>query len=386
MQVNMVSILSAITRPTLLLDEERARRNIARMADKARVSGVRFRPHFKTHQSLEVGRWFAECGVSEITVSSVAMAEYFAAGGWADITVAFPANWREIDSINALAGKIRLGLILESVETVRFLAERLLSPVDLWIDVDAGYHRTGLAWDATSEAVVLARAITASPLLRLRGMLTHAGHTYATNAVAEIERVYNETANRMSALRAELEAQVSSPLLLSIGDTPSCSVVSDLSAVDEIRPGNFVFYDFMQAEIGSCSLEDIAVALACPVVAKNVERCQVTVHGGGVHLSKEFIIDRQGRKTYGAVALPSDGAAGDGWGQVIETAHVSSISQEHGVINVDRETFERIPLGGLLMVLPVHSCMTADVMGSYTTLSGSWIGMMPRPGYSRRQV
>jgi D-serine deaminase-like pyridoxal phosphate-dependent protein len=153
-------------------------------------------------------------------------------------------------------------------------------------------------------------------------------------------------------------------------------VVDDLSAVDEIRPGNFVFYDFMQVEIGSCQLEDVAVALACPVVSKNAARGQVVVHGGGVHLSKEFIVDRQGRKTYGAIALP----AGDGWGPIIESAYVSSISQEHGVINVDRETFERIPLGGLVMVLPVHSCMTADVMGSYVTLSGRDLGMMPRPG------
>jgi len=33
--------------------------------------------------------------------------------------------------------------------------------------------------------------------------------------------------------------------------------------VDEIRPGNFVFYDLMQYRIGSCSVGQIAVAMAC---------------------------------------------------------------------------------------------------------------------------
>jgi len=85
-------VLRDITRPTLLLDEERARRNVERMAVKAGRSGVLFRPHFKTHQSAQIGGWFRERGVSKITVSSVKMAEYFAGQGWDDITIAFPAN------------------------------------------------------------------------------------------------------------------------------------------------------------------------------------------------------------------------------------------------------------------------------------------------------
>ena len=86
---------NAITRPTLLLDVVRARRNIARMADKARRNGVRFRPHFKTHQSAAIGAWFRAEGVACITVSSVTMARYFADQGWQDITIVFPVNVRE---------------------------------------------------------------------------------------------------------------------------------------------------------------------------------------------------------------------------------------------------------------------------------------------------
>jgi len=44
-----------IVKPTLVLDEACARRNIARMAEKARRQGIRFRPHFKTHQSAGIG-------------------------------------------------------------------------------------------------------------------------------------------------------------------------------------------------------------------------------------------------------------------------------------------------------------------------------------------
>jgi D-serine deaminase-like pyridoxal phosphate-dependent protein len=47
-----------ISKPTLLLDQRKAIKNLQRMAGKAEKSYVRFRPHFKTHQSARVGEWF----------------------------------------------------------------------------------------------------------------------------------------------------------------------------------------------------------------------------------------------------------------------------------------------------------------------------------------
>ena len=86
------------------------------MLTKARRNNIRLRPHFKTHQSAEVGEWLREEGVQYITVSSLFMAEYFAAAGWTDITVAFPVNLLEIDRINQLTTKCTLNLLVESVE------------------------------------------------------------------------------------------------------------------------------------------------------------------------------------------------------------------------------------------------------------------------------
>ena len=80
-----------ITTPTLILDETKCKQNIANMYHKSQKHGVLLRPHFKTHQSLQVGRWFKEAGVSKIIVSSLQMASYFAPE-WNDITVAFPVN------------------------------------------------------------------------------------------------------------------------------------------------------------------------------------------------------------------------------------------------------------------------------------------------------
>ena len=117
--------MKTILKPTLLLDKVRVIRNIERMVEKANTNHVRFRPHFKTHQSAIIGDWFRARGVESITVSSLDMAWYFAQCGWKDILVAFPVNILEIDKINALAADIHLHLLVESPETVQFLEEHL---------------------------------------------------------------------------------------------------------------------------------------------------------------------------------------------------------------------------------------------------------------------
>ena len=90
-----MSTMIQVTEPTMVLNEEVCKSNIARMAAKAKAANVVFRPHFKTHQSREIGEWFRASGVDKITVSSLNMAMKFAEWGWNDITVAFPVNCLE---------------------------------------------------------------------------------------------------------------------------------------------------------------------------------------------------------------------------------------------------------------------------------------------------
>ncbi|HEX9018654.1 MAG TPA: hypothetical protein VF806_05685, partial [Anaerolineaceae bacterium] len=74
----MTSLFDRIDKPTLLLDESTARHNIHHIAAKIQAAGIRFRPHFKTHQSAAIGEWFRGEGVTAITTSSLDMAQYFA--------------------------------------------------------------------------------------------------------------------------------------------------------------------------------------------------------------------------------------------------------------------------------------------------------------------
>ncbi len=364
----MFIVSKDFSRPTLLLEAERARHNIERMAAKARRSGVRFRPHFKTHQSQQVGRWFRDFGVESITVSSVDMAWYFARDGWRDITIAFPVNLRQLKEINRLARKLRLGLLVESTKSVWILREQLKATAEVWIKVDVGYGRTGIAWDDSSRLVTLAEEVERSENLRLRGLLTHAGHSYRAQGPEEIAGIYQESVERMSAARQRLHAVGFTDLELSVGDTPCCSVVDSFGGVDEIRPGNFVFYDATQLHLGSCSEHDIAIALACPVVARHEERNELVVYGGAAHLSKDAVHE-DNRTVYGLVALPTE----SGWGPLVPEAYVARISQEHGIIKAEGHFVRKVQPGDVLVIVPAHACLTVAQMREYLTSRGKVI-------------
>ncbi len=362
-----------ITRPTLLIDEQRCRANIRKMAEKARRSNVVFRPHFKTHQSHTVGRWFREEGVTACTVSSVRMASYFAEDGWKDITVAFPLNPLEVDEINRQASTIKLNLLIVSAEALKLLLRGLQHPVSCFIEMDCGYHRTGVDTADIQTMDEIIQVIESSPLLQLAGLLTHAGHSYACRSGIEILTVHQRTTQLMKKAGARLRAKYPD-LVLSVGDTPTCSIASDFSDVQEIRPGNFVFYDIMQRGIGSCTDDQISCVLACPVVVTYPSRGEIVVHGGGVHLAKDYLLQEDGSMVFGRVVRMTE----NGWALPSTSMTVKSLSQEHGIIRADKEACESIHPGEILGILPVHSCMTADVMEEYYTLSGERIRMMPK--------
>jgi D-serine deaminase-like pyridoxal phosphate-dependent protein len=363
--------LATIQKPTVLLDEARARRNLARMAAKARRCGVRFRPHFKTHQSAEMGDWFRQQGVQAITVSSVDMAAYFADAGWKDILIAFSANLRQSRSIDELAGRIHLELLVESAETVGYLRDHLTHPVDLWIKADVGAHRTGIPVEEHAALVSLAHEIRGCGF-GFKGLLTHAGHTYHPEGGVSIPQIYRQSVDGLIRARQALAAAGFPGTQLSYGDTPACTLVDDLSELDEIRPGNFIFYDLMQYALGVCSQEDIAVAVACPVVARHAEDglYRLVFYGGAVHLSKEFL-EVPGGRSYGGLAPITQ----DGWGSLLAGARVYALSQEHGLAVVSQEQYEAVQVGDLIAVVPVHSCLTVDLHDSYLTTTGTRIGI-----------
>ncbi len=369
-----MTIFSSIHQPTLLIDEIKARKNLALMSKNILSQGIQFRPHFKTHQSAEIGEWFREIGIDKITVSSIDMAIYFAAHDWDDIFIAFPVNILQIEEIVELSKKVKLSLLFEDEGTVAIIDQHLPNQISGWIKIDTGANRCGLKSDQFEKITELAKELEKSKNITLKGLITHAGHSYRFKTIEKIRSVYDQSVKILFDIQNQLNQLGYSNLEISVGDTPSSRLVNDLGNVDELRPGNFLFYDVQQLQAGVCQLEEIAVTVVCPVVAVHPEQNEVVIYGGAIHLSKDSHVWGAVQNAYGLVSLPS--LNGWGWDDKKIVGYLRSLSQEHGVVVMLDGIPEEIKPGSLVCVFPAHSCLTVQAMGKYINLDGETIHTM----------
>ncbi|HUP62058.1 MAG TPA: alanine racemase [Thermoanaerobaculia bacterium] len=344
--------------PALLVDRAVVHRNCERMRQKALDSGVAFRPHVKTHKSVEIGRIQHGGRVGPITVSTLAEAEHFAADGYRDITYAVPLapTKEKLDRVAALASRVeRIAILIDSEPALHALQQYSASHgtiFDVFLKVDCGYHRAGVD-PGNPDSVRLALGIARSEAVRMQGLLTHAGHSYNARDVEEIRRVAAEESGCLSRFRALLASEGLSDTMRSIGSTPTLSVVERFDDCDEVRPGNYVFYDAFQAAIGSCALSDCAASVLTTVIGSYPERGAIVVDAGALALSK----DRG----------PDHIDAEFGYGVVCDLdlrplpMKVIALSQEHGKIAVQAH----VPVGTRLRIIPNHSCLTAAMFDRY---------------------
>lgn len=343
--------------PYLLLDVNRCKKNIRIISERVKAAGCVFRPHFKTHQSHEVGRWIRNEGVSGITVSSAGMARYFAEDGWDDITIAFPFYRGMLADLTDLEKTVSLRIFIHHPDQIELLEESLTNPLKFYIEIDAGYGRSGIKHTDRASIDAIINASKRSDKCLFHGFYIHDGGTYAARGKEEIRAGINKSLESLIALgNAYPEAK------LSLGDTPSASVLEDLSVLDELTPGNFVFYDWMQVQIGSCTADDPALYAVLPT-AQQIGTDKAILHGGAVHLSKDFII-QNGLKTYGQAVNYNESEI-----KPFEGSYLTALSQEHGTIT----GFLPDRMKDYVVVCPIHSCLTANLFDHYITPGGKRI-------------
>lgn len=354
--------ISELTTPSFLVDRRVVERNCDTMRRKAESSGVIFRPHVKTHKSPEIGRIQHGGRPGPITVSTLAEARRFAAAGFDDITYAVPIDPAKLAEAAAIANTVRqLNLLLDHRETLRavesFAAREAIS-FDLFLKVDCGYHRAGV--DPGCEAAVdLALACSQSPHVRMRGLLTHAGHSYHARSREEIVGVAQQERESVAAFAARLHERGVTSLVRSIGSTPTAAVVERFEQCDEVRPGNYVFFDAYQAALGSCSIEDVAVSILATVVGIYPAEEKVIIDAGSLALTRE--------SGYGDVPSGASIVCDENLAPL--KLNVTAMSQEHGQLR--GADWKQMTIGRRVRLIPNHSCIAAAMFDRFDVVEGS---------------
>jgi len=354
--------------PAALVDLEVVERNASRMSEKASSLGVRLRPHVKTHKTIEAARLQVGGHFGGITVSTLAEAAFFAAGGFRDITYAVPIVPAKLAAAARLSQQLdRISVLLDdpaAADAVEVCAREHGIRFSVFLKVDCGGRRAGVDPERDGT-VALAGRLAASPHIDFRGILTHAGQSYRCRGRDEIRAVAAHERDVMVVLAARLRDAGVPVEEVSIGSTPTLAVAEDLAGITEVRPGNYVFFDATQVAIGSCALEDVAFTVLVRVIGRYPRRRELLVDGGALALSKDpgplHVVPECG---FGIVL--------DVRGVPIEHLRVVSLSQEHGVVRSARDLRPgEFPIGSLLRVVPNHSCLAAALFDRYAVLRGA---------------
>jgi len=345
--VNTVTLARDLATPVLLVDSDVLDRNIATMAQHARSVGVNLRPHAKTHKCLEIARRQVLAGATGLTVATIAEAEIFAAGGFADLFVAYPlwVDQAKGTRVRRLLDRVRLTTGVDSPDGARALAAQLggdVAGMSVLVEIDSGHHRTGVPPDEAGTMADQARHVG----LTVRGVFTFPGHSYRPGHSRKAATQEDEA---LAAAAASLREHGIEPDVVSGGSTPSARLNAG-GSLTELRPGVYAFGDAQQLELGACMPDEIALTTLATIVS---------AAGGRVILdagSKVLGADRPSWTT--------------GFGRLLDhlDARIVEVSEHHAL--VDWGVAARPSIGDRVRVVPNHVCATVNLADELVVVDG----------------
>ncbi|MEU7827133.1 alanine racemase [Catellatospora sp. NPDC049133] len=337
--------MTQLPTPYVSVDVDVLDRNIARMASFTRERSLALRPHAKTHKCLEIARRQLAAGATGLTVATVAEAEIFVEAGCEDLFIAYPlwVDQARGARLRAVAARAAVRVGVDSAEGAQALARYAGRDVEVMVEVDSGHHRSGVR---PADAGVVALAADKAGL-RVRGVFTFPGHGYGPSLA---EGVAAEEAVALVDAADALRKAGFEPDVVSGGSTPTAAW-SHVAALNEIRPGVYVFNDAQQVELGVCDFDDVSLSVVATVVSRSADH--VILDAGG----KVLGADRSAWAT-GHGRLPD-----------LPDARITALSEHHATVTLPpgAELPER---GTTLRVLPNHVCATVNLADELVVVSG----------------
>lgn len=264
-----VDNVADVPSPALLVYPDRAARNIRHAID---IAGDvrRLRPHLKTSKLPEIVRLHLDAGITRFKVATIAEAEMAARAGAPDVLLAYqpvgPNVARVVQLVKTFPAA-RFSAVVDDAATIAALSAAAVAAgvvLDLFLDLDGGMHRTGIA--PGPRAVDLYRMLSATPGVRAAGLHMYDGHVRGPDVEAR-RRTSDEAFAQVRAMRETLTAAGLAVPSVVAGGTPTFPFHAARDGV-ECSPGTTVFWDAGYAS----SLPDLPFEPAIVLLTRVVSR------------------------------------------------------------------------------------------------------------------
>ena len=330
--------LAEIDTPSLLLDADALRANIARMAAFFATRPSRLRPHFKSHKCTHIARLQMEAGAVGITCAKLGEAEVLADAGIREILIANQiVGPVKIARLVQLAKRAAPMVAVDSEANVRMLSATAAAAqveINVLVEVDIGMKRCGV--QPGQPALELARLIISLPGLKFQGLQGYEGHVVDLRDLAERTEKTRAALTPLVETRRLIERSGIPIKIVSGGGTGTYTITGDFEGMDEVQAGSYACMDGWYSEIRpefqpALSILTTVISRPSPGVA---------------------IIDA-GRKGVGMEFGPPrvKGVAG--------ASIIGFSSEEH--LSISLPTDSKLAVGDHLETIPSHGCTTANL-------------------------
>jgi len=337
-----------IDTPALLLDLDVLDRNLERMAALVANTGIRLRPHVKTHKSPLIAHRQMAAGAVGVCCAKVGEAEVMVAGGIPDVLITTPVVAPEkIRRLMSLARQATVGVVADDLQNVRHLSEAAKEQkvtVHLVVEINVGQNRCGVS--PGPAGADLADEIARLPGLRFRGFQGYHG---SLQQVVDLDRRAAEIRRALDLLLESAQAARGRGHAIDVltgGGTGSSATDIGFHGLTELQPGSYVLMDCNYSRIhwgadGALVPFGNAISILTSVVS-----CTS---------ADRIIVDTGWKSASCDSGMPVLKA--------IDGATFAFAGDEHGKVSVPEGT--RISAGDKLELLPSHCDTTVNLYDHY---------------------
>jgi D-serine deaminase-like pyridoxal phosphate-dependent protein len=238
-------LLEDVDTPALLVDLDALEGNIARMAKAAEGSGVRLRPHAKSHKCAQIARAQIAAGAVGVCSQKVSEAEALVAGGVADVLVTNEiVGKQKLGRLARLAHQAKVAVLADDAGNVDELAAAARAErvrLDVLIEIDVGARRCGV--EPGAPALALAKAIADCRNLRFAGLHAYHGAAQHLRSASERRAAIAAAAEMARTTKALIEGAGIACETITGAGTGTFLLESASHVFTEIQPGSYVFMD-----------------------------------------------------------------------------------------------------------------------------------------------
>ncbi len=291
-----------LTTPALVLDLGRLRANQAHMMSLCTASGIKLRPHGKTHKCSRLAFEQLAAGAAGICCATPHEAVAFARAGVGKLLITSPVvQARHLRAIADLhEADVDLMIVIDQVDAIGAW-ETLLSnperPLPALVDIDIGLGRTGAS--TLEQALAIGRRLSGSRTLAYAGVQAYSGRVQHINDYQERRRIYLSQLDRLEACLEALENAGLPAPIVSGGGTGTFAIDVERGLYSESQAGSYIFMDveYNNVELfeGRPNPYDVSLTLRASIISTNVPG-QVTLNAG----FKSFATDGPLPRLHGA--------------------------------------------------------------------------------------